>query len=87
MFSIRSMTEELFTNEFRQQAAALIPTLFTHPESEESTSMRSKLTQHGIPFLERSVVDQETADELAKSGAFMTPLLFMGDQRYTFTAG
>lgn len=58
------------------------PTLYTQPGCGESAQVRAWLTERGIAFTERSVVDDLAAAEaLAATGTFATPLLVVGETR------
>ncbi len=57
-------------------------TLYTQPGCHESAQVRAWLTERGIPFTERSVVDDlAAAQALAATGTFATPLLVVGESR------
>ncbi len=55
------------------------PILYTQPGCADSAKVRAWLTEHGVAFTERSVTDQETADALAATGVFATPLVVVGE--------
>ncbi len=55
------------------------PILYTQPGCADSAKVRAWLTEQGIGFTERSVTDQETAEALAGTGVFATPLLVVGE--------
>ncbi len=58
---------------------APVPVLYTQPGCDESTQVRAWLTERGVAFTERSVVDDPAAAEaLAATGTFATPLLVVG---------
>ncbi len=54
------------------------PILYTQPGCADSAKVRAWLTARGVTFTERSVTDQETAEALAATGIFATPLLVVG---------
>ncbi len=54
------------------------PILYTQSGCADSPKVRAWLTEHGVAFTERPVADQETAEELAATGIFATPLLVLG---------
>jgi glutaredoxin len=58
------------------------PVLFTQAGCAESAKVRSWLTDHDIPFIERNTsADPEAAAALAATGTFATPLLVVGEKR------
>lgn len=57
------------------------PTLYTAAGCDESPKVRAWLREHGIPFVERNVLeDSEAALTLLRTGTFATPLLVVGAQ-------
>ncbi len=57
------------------------PILYTQPGCADSAKVRTWLTDHGVAFTERPVTDQETAEALAATGNFATPLLVAGNTK------
>lgn len=57
-------------------------TLFTHSQCPDSPKVRAWLVQHGIPFRERALDDEDDPEAVAAlqaTGSFVTPLLLAGD--------
>jgi len=54
--------------------------LYTQPGCADSRHVRDWLTERGVRFSERSVVDADSARALAATGIFATPLLVRGDR-------
>jgi len=56
--------------------------LYTQTGCAESAKVRSWLTDHGIPFIERDArADPDAAAALAATGTFATPLLVSGQTK------
>jgi glutaredoxin len=55
--------------------------LYTQAGCAESAQVRTWLTDHGIPFVERNAsADPEAAAALAATGTFATPLVVVGEE-------